>query len=368
MKGLAEKRIVSHARRDHGGYLGASSGSSGESPSDPEPIDPIHGLLSLLHRALEEYVNTLGPNRGARSITHGYFPAAAAAGENVGALVERLLIAKRADGLSDRYIETLRSHLRRFAAALDGDIGSITVSHIERWLRSLGTGARARNNIRASIITLFHFARKEGYLRKGEATEADEIAKAKDRGGQIGILTPTDFAPVMARAPQKAGLFLALGAFAGLRSSETLRLEWDDINLDRHMITVAPEKAKTATRRLVPIQPNLHQWLERYQSSSGSLFGTRRDADGAIRFVKSCRVEWPNNALRHSYATYRLALTADVARVALEMGNSPQKLIRHYRELADEKDGVAWFSISPTVACFECECERPVPKTSGLNS
>jgi hypothetical protein len=58
-------------------------------------------------------------------------------------------------------------------------------------------------------------------------------------------------------------------------------------------------------------------------------------------------VEWPNNALRHSYATYRLAVTADAARVALEMGNSPQKLMTNYRELADEKEGQEWFEISP---------------------
>ncbi len=51
--------------------------------------------------------------------------------------------------------------------------------------------------------------------------------------------------------------------------------------------------------------------------------------------------------MRHSYATYRLAATADAARVALEMGNSPQKLMRHYRELADKREAAAWFSISP---------------------
>lgn len=58
-------------------------------------------------------------------------------------------------------------------------------------------------------------------------------------------------------------------------------------------------------------------------------------------------MEWPNNALRHSYATYRLAVTADAARVALEMGNSPQKPMTNYRELADEKEGREWFGISP---------------------
>ena len=136
-----------------------------------------------------------------------------------------------------------------------------------------------------------------------------------------------------------------------MRASEILRLDWSDINLERGHITVAAEKAKTATRRIVPIQPNLMQWLIAYRGQRlGPLFKSRRDAERAIRFAKSKNVDWPCNALRHSYATYRLAAIADTARVALEMGNSPQKLMTNYRELADEHDAAAWFSIAPKKA------------------
>jgi integrase len=273
-------------------------------------------------------------------------------GKGVEEIVEELLLAKEADGLSKRYIETVRSHLHRFGRAFQKEISSITASQIEQWLRNQNFGPRARNNIRGSIVTLFHFARKHGYLPRGETTEADEVTKAKDRGGKIGVLKPEEFAQVLKKAPRRIRLFLALGAFTGMRSSEILRLEWSDVNFERRFITVAPEKAKTATRRLVPILPNLMLWLAPYQAASGWLFKTRRDADRAIAFAKACQVDWPNNAMRHSYATYRLAATADAARVALEMGNSPQKLMRNYRELADEKDAAAWFSISPGPAAI----------------
>ena len=81
------------------------------------------------------------------------------------------------------------------------------------------------------------------------------------------------------------------------------------------------------------------RWLDPYRKHNGTVFTTPLDAGRAIAFAKNCQVEWPNNALRHSYATYRLAVTADAARVALEMGNSPQKLMTNYREFADEKRG-----------------------------
>ena len=53
------------------------------------------------------------------------------------------------------------------------------------------------------------------------------------------------------------------------------------------------------------------------------------------------------NALRHSYASYRLADIKDAARVALEMGNSPTMLFRNYRELVTEKQAAEWFAVLP---------------------
>jgi integrase len=321
-------------------------------PTRLQSLDLLRAIKILLERAIEENADKRFPSyekiesAGLRSETE---PQLDLGSRQTRVILEKLLKAKEADRLSPRYLQTLRSHLTRFVAAFDTNIGFITVADMENWLRAQPIQPRSRNNIRGSIVTLFHFARKHGYLQKGQATEADELAMAKDSGGKIGILKPEKLASVLNEAPERVRLFLALGAFTGMRSSEILRLEWGEVNFERRFITVAAEKAKTATRRLVPILPNLMLWLAPYQAATGLLFKTRRDADRAIAFAKGCQVNWPNNAMRHSYATYRLAATADAARVALEMGNSPQKLMRNYRELADEKDAAAWFSICPRV-------------------
>jgi len=230
--------------------------------------------------------------------------------------------------------------------AFSTNIGSATAKLIEDGLAAQKLGPRGRNNIRTSIVTLFHFARSRNYLPKGQPTEADDVPKAKDRGGKIGILTPKQLSLLMKKANGNTQLYFSLGTFTGMRSSEILRLDFSDINFERAYITVAAEKAKTA-RRLVPIQPNLMQWLAPYRGRTGSLFNNRRDADRAIAFAKEQGVDWPDNASRNSYATYRLAATSDTARVALEMGNSPQKLMTNYRELVDEHEAQAWFCIAP---------------------
>ena len=335
---------------DRDGYVGA--------------IDLLRPLGIPLRSAVEEYV-------AARSLLNGE-PLLSAVEEHIGRrrkvidkrvreVVDELVASKIEAQLSKRYTNSLRCYLNRFASAFEINIGSATSRMIEDWLTGLKLGPRGRNNIRQSIVTLFHFARSRHYLPKGQPTEADDVSKVKDRGGKIGILTPAQLTLLMKKAPADTRLYFALGAFTGMRASEILRLDWADVNFERGFITAAAEKTKTATRRLVPIQPNLMQWLAPYRGRSGLLFGSRRDVDRAIRFAKGKRIEWPTNALRHSYATYRLAAVADTARVALEMGTSPQKLMTNYRELADEHAAAAWFSVAPrrpvNVRCFDMRAD-----------
>ena len=58
-------------------------------------------------------------------------------------------------------------------------------------------------------------------------------------------------------------------------------------------------------------------------------------------------IKWPHNGLRHSYISYRIAEVKDAARVALEAGNSPEIIFKHYRELVTENEAREWFSITP---------------------
>ena len=130
------------------------------------------------------------------------------------------------------------------------------------------------------------------------------------------------------------------------------------MNFARGHIQVGKGKSKTATRRLVPIQPNLMQWLSPYRGRSGLVFASEHAASRSIARAKDIIGDWPTNALRHSYATYRIAQCQDAARVSLEMGNSPQMLFRNYRELADVGDAAAWFAVAPGRAANVVEMKR----------
>jgi integrase len=286
-----------------------------------------------LHAAIEEYVAT----RKRKKITE----------KRVGEIVDELLAAKRNAGLSDRYIETLRTYLLRFANSFQTNIGSVNTGAIALWLDSLKIGPRSRNNVRQAVVTLFNFARRRGYLLKGETTEAADVETVRDHDGEIAILTPAQLTKLLRKSKPEYQLYFALAGFTGIRSAELLRLEWSEINFEKGHIEVKARKAKTATRRLVPIQPNLAKWLAPYRGRKGKLFQSRRTVDSAIKFAKRSGVPWKANCLRHSYATYRLSVVPDAGRIALEMGNSPAKLFTNYRELDRENHAPEWFAIEP---------------------
>jgi len=286
-----------------------------------------------LHEAIEEYVAT----RKRKKIVE----------KRAGEIVDELLKAKENAGLSTRYIETLRTYLLRFAASFQTNIASINSGAITRWLDSLKVGPRSYNNVRQAVVTLFNFARRRGYLAKGETTEAADVETVRDNEGEIAILTPAELSKLLRKSKPLYQLYFALAAFTGIRSAELLRLEWSEINFEKGHIEVKAGKAKTATRRLVPIQPNLAKWLEPYRGSKGKLFQSRRTVDSAIKFGKRLGIPWKANCLRHSYATYRLSIIPDAGRIALEMGNSPEKLFTNYRELDRYSHAPEWFAIEP---------------------
>lgn len=273
-------------------------------------------------------------------------------------VVEEFLTSKRVEGVSFFHLEDRKYRLNKFAGAFPGRIDQVTTHEVEVWLNGLAVSGRTRNNYRNAVLQLFRYARAKRYLPRNEPTVVEDVAAANSGEGAIEIYTPQELRLLLSHAPAKLLPFFAVGAFAGLRSQEIMRLDWSDIRFEQGFIEVAAAKAKTASRRLAPLLPVLAAWLLPFRKKSGHVVGyTRNDMLSVARkeFCKTginCDGEtieftWKPNALRHSYASYRLADIKDAARVALEMGNSPAMLFRNYRELVSEQQAAEWFSVLP---------------------
>lgn len=260
---------------------------------------------------------------------------------------------------SRRYTLDMQARLARASSAFTGRIANIKSDDVDEWLKSMkGVSGRTKNNYRAALGTLFAFARDKGHLPRDSKTEVEFSARYDDKGGEIGVYTPEQLSVLLTNIDRRFVPFVAIAAFAGLRSAEICRLTWDDVRWHHGDIELKKAKAKTASRRLAPLLPCLRAWLEPFKKHSGPVLeGVQDEFALATQFKKAVDaitdaegkplVKIVHNGLRHSFITFRLATEKSAAAVALEAGNSPKMIFEHYRELRTEGEGREWFSVTP---------------------
>jgi integrase len=244
------------------------------------------------------------------------------------------------------------------------EIHDIRKADIEDWLVESEWEPRTRKNYIVTLTTIFNYAIGSDYCA---TNPAERVPRPILEDNPPGILTPAEAEALLAAAmgclPNMVAP-IAIGLFAGLRRSEICALDWSEIDLQARTIEVKAAKAKTRQRRIVAIQENLWEWLQKPERKTGpvapdvDVFGEKLkhlvagrpatdDDPGRPAVVK----EWPHNGLRHSFGSYFFGKTKNENLTAAEMGNSPGVVFRHYRALVKQKDVESFWQITPdTVA------------------
>jgi integrase len=263
--------------------------------------------------------------------------------QKVSVVIKELLGAKEHDNLRPRYLKDLRVRLNRFAESFgDRTISEISGGEINAWLR--GFKPFNRNTFRLRISTLFSYSIERKWC---QSNPVEEVQKVK-ASAAIGLLMPEEFAKLLEAASERTLPYWLIGGFAGLRRAEIERLEWHDVHFESGRIEVPALKAKTASRRLIQMQPNLAAWLEPYKGWTGHMCppNLRKLLEEDRR--RAGLRKWPPNALRHSFASYHLAAFDNAAKLALELGHTSEELIfRHYRELVRPEQAAKYWAIRP---------------------
>jgi integrase len=294
--------------------------------------------------------------------------------------VDALLEDRENGKASQAYLVKLKSHLERFAGDFTGTLASITGPTLGEWLRNLTSaerktqgetkrprrplGNRTIQNHAGSVVTLFKFARSRGWVSRDLADEIAEVPTAKAEAiEEVGTFTGSQIRRILEAAPEDIRASLALGAFAGLRTEEIHRLDWKEVRLAERVVVVGARKAKTGSRRVVPIAENLALWLAPLHRLDGPVDPSPTSKATTHRWCRIANrvgIPWVYNGLRHSFASYRLAVVQNPAQVAFEMGNSPRMIDRNYKALVTEAQGREWFAIEPKTAEADV---LPMPKS-----
>jgi integrase len=268
---------------------------------------------------------------------------------SVGALIDDYLAAQRRLKRSETHIQDLNQRLGRFKEDFGGQpVRTLQTNEIEKWLHALSLSAQSINNFRSRLATLFSYALKRGLIERNPVSAIGKV-KLVDKAPEI--FTPEQLQNLLGKAPTDLLPAIALGAFAGLRTAEILRLWWQDVDLKRNFINVAASKSKTAKRRLIPIAPNLAEWLRPYARRRGRIYPYSHrwyhfNIDELRKAVELS--EWPNNGLRHSFASYHLAKHQNAPQLALEMGHTtPRMIFDNYREVVTPEEAERYWNIRP---------------------
>jgi integrase len=308
-----------------------------------------------LHEAVECFVNGRAANRTILS-----------AREVLDRLLLTLPTAKTLGML--RYIRGIRNDLASFVTA-HPRLEATRAHDIRTYLAGLKVGPRRRDNILTEIITLYRFARtKDGgeVFPSNELTEAEQV-KRLNEPTDVTTYSPEELSLIFRFASAKWLPLFAIGAFAGLRPSEVVRLDWSMFKWKEKpepRIAVPGRIArKTGKPRRAEFPAILQQWLGDWRDAVGSIYPCatlreQRQTEEAIMYeiaaitskiraaTNSTTWSWHNDGLRHSYGSYRWAQIKDFALIAAWMGNSPQVVKDRYYDSKSEEEAAAWFSIS----------------------
>jgi integrase len=278
----------------------------------------------------------------------------------LGEMMQAYIDSRKRIGISQKRIGAVGSIFRMMRKRFSPEeYGLPSREKVLEWLEDIQHHPVTKNSYLRVLKAFAKWAVKE----KREALETiTEIDLWKETMGEVQIYTPTELRCILANVRKDA---VAIGAFAGLRSSEIMRLDWSEVNLERNFILVRGMKTKTAARRLVPVSETLKAWLLPYAKTEGAVLPmTENRVDELLRKPGMPRKP---NAFRHSYISYRLAQINDAPKVAMESGNSPKMIFRHYRELVAPEDVKVWLGILPNGGvtpepAAELSKETAVPK------
>lgn len=265
--------------------------------------------------------------------------------------VANLLRARELDGLGDRHLLDLKNRLAVFATHFQCDIAEINSQMIEDWLRitqeKRDWSGRTRNHYRAAISNLLHYAKARGHLPR-DWNEMEFVAKATEADGEIGVYTPEDMVKLLKAGPDKDLLpFVVLSGFAGMRPSEVLRLDWSDFHWTSEELFIGEGKVRTAGHRVAPLLPNCVAWMNGIRQEKGPITRLVDFSHPLQELRRSAGVASVHDGLRHSYISYRRAITKNLPLVSSETGTDEDTLTKRYCRPVSLNVAEAWFAIKP---------------------
>jgi site-specific recombinase XerD len=242
----------------------------------------------------------------------------------------------------------------------DSILATITAAQIQEAVCPMGSSGAAVEGHLRNAKAFWRWSAKRGWC-DADVFNGVEMPKGGRDSDEIQILTVEQAKKLLEVAAQhypQSVPHYALQLFAGIRAEEVKRLDQEHVTAEG--IELSAEVTKKGRRRHITPNETLAAWLKAYPFKPCDNW---REIDKACRRLTGWAVEsrllkepeaatlgaWPQNALRHSHASYAVAFGVKLETLLFEFGHSGnQNLLRqHYVGRASKKDALSYYSIAP---------------------
>ena len=205
------------------------------------------------------------------------------------------------------------------------------------------------------IRNAYGIAVQKGLLDTHPFEKVENFMRSKKSEAPAFPLTPEEAQRLLDATEPSVLPFIAVGMFAGLRTSERDLIEWKHFIFDdaEPYIDIPKSISKTGERRLVPVQPALMAFLAPFVKKQGRIVPLTCNGNVAYqnaweRSVKAAGLwPWSEGRLRDSFCSYRYRATGSAEMTAEEDGHSIQVMIDRYRKLVTKEAAERFWAIRP---------------------
>lgn len=267
------------------------------------------------------------------------------------------------DGLRPRSIKSYRLTLTRMMTALPGRLlSTISAEEITGAIKTTGVSSATYSLHRRNARAFWNWSSKKGWCDKAVFENVDKPRKGEDK--EIEFLTPDEAAILLKVAEEhypKAVPMYAVALFAGVRAEELHRLEENHVNEEG--INLPAGISKKGRRRHITLNDTLKEWLKPYPFAHCPNW---RQVDCAVRRLagwdvsstlleeppEPTRGKWPQNALRHTHASYAIASGTSLESMLFEFGHvgGVETLRKHYLGRATKTQAKEFYALRPQAA------------------
>ena len=226
-----------------------------------------------------------------------------------------------------------RRFMKRCAGLARRRVRSITPQECAEYIETAFDTPRQRQKARLILSGVFSTAMKRSWC---DANPVSKVEAPRVVEQPVPVLTPQEIERLTttAEAYQGGSCAAAVGMmlYAGIRPHEVARLTWAQVDLQEGAIYILPRHSKTGGARRVTVHRPLHRILRRHKRAENEMICPRNWLHHwrELRRVAGWGSgrKWPQDALRHTFASYHLSHFRSYAELQLEIGHRDAALLR----------------------------------------